>query len=71
MPQCPFFALDAHNLLVASHGTSGGGIGRMTGLSDSGGCSGWDDGALGGVDGRGVSGGIGMLGTGSVGGGLG
>jgi hypothetical protein len=67
----PFFALDAHDLLLASHGTSGGGIGRMTGLSDSGGCSGRDDGALGGVDGRGVSGGIGMLGTGSVGGGLG
>ncbi|UVF19640.1 hypothetical protein HPT29_000315 [Microvirga terrae] len=43
----------------------------MTGLSDSGGCSGRGDGVLGGMGGTGVSGGIGMLGTGSVGGGLG
>lgn len=43
----------------------------MAGLSGSGGCSGRDEGTLGGADGAGVSGGIGMAGTGSVGGGLG
>jgi hypothetical protein len=46
-------------------------MGRVTGLSGSGGCSGREDGRLGGTDGAGVSGGIGMTGTGSVGGGLG
>jgi hypothetical protein len=43
----------------------------MAGLSGSGGCSGSDDGTLGGPDGPGVSDGIGMTGRGSVGGGLG
>ncbi|MBM6579204.1 hypothetical protein ILT44_03325 [Microvirga sp. BT689] len=56
---------------AASHGTSGCGVGWSTGLSGSGGCSGNDDGTLAGADGPGVSGGIGMVGTGSVGGGLG
>ena len=43
----------------------------MAGLSGSGGCSGRDEGTLGGLDGAGVSDGIGMTGRGSVGGGLG
>ena len=46
-------------------------MGWLTGLSDSGGCSGREDGTPDGVDGAGVSGGIGITGTGSVGGGLG
>jgi len=53
------------------HGTSGGGIGWVTGFSSSGGCSGMGDGVLGGIGGTGVSGGMGMVGAGSVGGGLG
>ena len=43
----------------------------MAGPSGSGGCSGRDEGTLGGTEGPGVSDGIGMTGRGSVGGGLG
>ena len=53
------------------YGTSGCGVGWMTGFSGSGACSGRDEGALGGNGDGGVSGGFGITGSGSVGGGLG